>query len=281
MNASPRLSNGLLAVTSTRNTSRPPASGARRRSLRRWSGGIGITVGSRAVGRGDDQLRRHLLRVRHDGGEHGRLVVADAGNRNVQQRVEQLALALLELAGDHDADLRIGDAHPGPLEPLGQVPALVELRDLAGVVDQLEDDLHLARVTGLRHGAPTVDAPTGGDRRTIPASCAMRLCVSVRTGRRRCPTGWCVELSSWLASTLPLDVIDLGDVAADRGRPSGRPRCRRPPERATRRVDVVDVVARRLVVAVGVGGLRRGDDHPAAGTAVPHRHRRRHRCRCR
>src|SRR6185312_14167203 len=33
--------------------------------------------------------------------------------------------------------------------------------------------------------------------------------------------------------------------------------------------DVVDVVAGRLVVAVGVGagGLRRGDDHPAAGTA--------------
>ena len=140
-------------MTSTRSTSRPPACGARRRSLVRSAGGIAITSGSAPSGRRHDQLRRHLLPIGHHGRQHRRLVVADAGHRNVEQRVEQLALALLELAGDHDPDLRIGDAHPGPREPLDQVAALVVLGDLLGVVDQLDDDLHLAGVIGLRHGA--------------------------------------------------------------------------------------------------------------------------------
>ena len=173
------------------------------------------------VGRGHDQLCRHLLRIRHHRGDHCRLVVADPGHRHVEQRVEQLAFALLQLAGDHHADLGIGDAHPGLVEPLGQIPALVGLGDLAGVVDQLEDDVHLARVIRLRHGAPTVDAPTGGDRRTIPASCAMGLMAVdqntwLSTWVSTCvSTWWCEELSSWLASTVPLRVVHLGRVTAD------------------------------------------------------------------
>ena len=144
-------------------------------------------LGLRSVRPGHDQLCRHLLRIGHHRGQHGGLVVADAGHRHIQQRVEQLALALLELAGDHHPDLRVGDTLPRLGEPLGQVAALVGLGDLPGVVDQLEDDLHLAGVIRLRHGVPfvfesplaavrtTVDVPTGGDRKTIPASCAMRL----------------------------------------------------------------------------------------------------------
>ncbi|PRC60814.1 hypothetical protein C6A85_15810, partial [Mycobacterium sp. ITM-2017-0098] len=40
--------------------------------------------------------------------------VADAGDGHVQQRVEQLTLALLELSRDHHADLGITDTSPGP-----------------------------------------------------------------------------------------------------------------------------------------------------------------------
>ena len=48
--ARPCLSSGLLAVTSTRSTSRPRASGARRRSFLRLAGGIAITSGSAPSG---------------------------------------------------------------------------------------------------------------------------------------------------------------------------------------------------------------------------------------
>ena len=78
-----------------------------------------ITVDAR-----DDQLRRGLLAVGHHRGDHRGLVVADAGHRHVQQRVEQLALALLELAGDHDPDLRVGDPLLGLGQPLDQIAAL-------------------------------------------------------------------------------------------------------------------------------------------------------------
>ena len=116
-NARPPLSSGLGAVTSTRSTSRPPACGARRRSLRRSAGGISTRSGSSPSGRRHHQPRRGLLAVGHHGGQHGRLVVTDPGHRHVEQRVEQLALALLELTGDHHPDLRVADA------PLGPAPA--------------------------------------------------------------------------------------------------------------------------------------------------------------
>ena len=111
------------------------------------------------VGDGDgDGLRRHvasggdhqsgggLVGVGDDGDQCGGLVVADTGHRNVQQRVEQLTLALLELPGDHHPDLRVGDAFAGHREPGGQVSAIVEFGDRGGVVDQLDDHRNPARV---------------------------------------------------------------------------------------------------------------------------------------
>ena len=89
------------------------------------------------------------------------------------------------------------------LEPLGQVPALVGLGDLPGVVDQLEDDLHLARVIRLRHGAPNGRRANWRGSKNDPRQ--LRYAV-VAVGQNRStsmPDWWCVELSSWLASTLP------------------------------------------------------------------------------
>ena len=181
--------------------------------------GISMPWGSAPSGRGDDQLRRRLLAVGHHGGEHGGLVVADAGHRHVQQRVEQLALALLELAGDHHPDLRIGDALPGRRQPLapgrrGRCRSAI----LRGVVDQLDDDLHLARVIRLRHVCLCLRWRSVNGRRanwrgpeTVPASCAIGLCgrsehvdVARRVSTWVSSAGRCTELSSWLASTLPL-----------------------------------------------------------------------------
>ncbi len=130
---------------------------------------VGLDVGHRdlddlglfAVTARDDQVRGGVLAVGDHRREHGALVVADPCDRHVQQRVEQLALALLELAGDHHPDLRVGDAVLGPGQPLDQIAALVRVGDLGGVVDQLDDDLDLsgrlagrdlAGVVGLRHG---------------------------------------------------------------------------------------------------------------------------------
>ena len=104
----------------------------------------------------DDQFRRGRFAVGHHRGDHRRLVVANAGHRHIQQRVEQLALALLELAGDHDADLWVGDTRLGLGQPLDQIATLVRIRNLAGVVDQFDDDLDLAGVVRLRHGVPFI-----------------------------------------------------------------------------------------------------------------------------
>ena len=174
MNARPPLSSGLGAATSTRSTSRPPAAGARRRSLLRSAGGISITSGVDAVAVVDDQPGRCLLAVVDDGGQHRGLVVADPRDGHVEQRVEQLTLALLELTRDHHPDLRVGDPRLGNLEPLHQVAAAVEVGDLAGVVDQLDDDLDLARVIRLRHGLPTCSLAVAS------------LTVGVRTGGDHC-----------------------------------------------------------------------------------------------
>ncbi len=260
----------------------------------------GDHLGLGAVGAGHDQLCGRLLSVGHHGGQHRGLVVADAGHRHIQQRVEQLALALLELAGDHHPDLRIGDARPGLGQPLGQIAAVVGLGDLPGVVDQLEDDLHLAGVIGLRHGVPfvsacgrrslTVDVPTGGDRKTIPASCAMRLCVGQKRPSVDVDVGldgrvsWlsCVELSWWLwPSCRP---------SCRRGwRPRRRgPRCRyrlvwSPP---TSLLLLVFCVGAMITAATGAAGRRRHRRcrYRSGRRRHGHRHRRPHRhrwCRCR
>ncbi len=102
-----------------------------------------------AGGRGHHQPGRWLLAVGDDGDQRGGLVVPDAGHRHVQQRVQQLALALLELTGDDHPDLRIADPLPRDGQALAQVGAVVELRDGAGVVDQFDDHLHPARVRRL------------------------------------------------------------------------------------------------------------------------------------
>ena len=145
-NASPPLSSGLGAFTSTRSTSRPAGL--------RCAAQVVPDVGDRDLddfgcvpsGRGrDHDPRRRLLAVADDRGQRGGLVVADARDGHVQQRVEQLALALLELAGDHDTDLRVGDARPAPRRAARRRSARsLSLGDPAGVVDQLDDDLDLA-----------------------------------------------------------------------------------------------------------------------------------------
>ena len=154
-------------------------------------------IGLGTVGAGDDQLRRRLLAVGHHRGEHRGLVVADAGHRHVQQRVEQLALALLELAGDHHPDLRIADALPGLGQPLGQIAAVVEPRrscsvwsisstmtlTLRGSFGCVMVSLLLAAV------ASTVGVPTGGDLRSVPASCAIAV-VPVGQNRSASTSTW-------------------------------------------------------------------------------------------
>ena len=116
-------------------------------------------IGLGTVGAGEDKLRRGLFAVGHHRGDHRGLVVADAGDRHIQQRVEQLALALFELAGDHHADLRVADPLLCLGHPLGQIAAVLSLGDLDRVVDQFNDDLDLAGVIRLRHGVPFVLPP--------------------------------------------------------------------------------------------------------------------------
>ena len=151
MNVRPPLSSGLGAPTSTRSTS--PA-------LRlRGTAQIVADVVDRDVDllrrhtltHRDDQPGRRLLGVADHGDQRGGLVVTDAGHRHVEQRVEQLALALLELTGDHHPDLRVGDALLGDGQPRHQVATVVEVGDRAGVIDQLDDHFDPARVLRLRH----------------------------------------------------------------------------------------------------------------------------------
>ena len=108
-------------------------------------------LGLCAVAAGDDQPGRRLLPVGNHRGKRRGLVVADPGDGDVEQRVEQLALALLELARDHHPDLRIADPLLGHAQPLHQIAAVVSGGDPGAVVDQLDDDLDLAGVIRLRH----------------------------------------------------------------------------------------------------------------------------------
>ena len=100
-----------------------------------------------------NEPRPRRVAVADDGDHHGGLVVAHPGHRKIQQGVEQLALALFELAGDHHPDLRIGDPLAGPPQSLRKVGAVVEFGDGDGVVDQLDDHTDPSRVAGLSHRA--------------------------------------------------------------------------------------------------------------------------------
>ena len=193
MNARPCLSSGLLAVTSTRNTSRPPASGARRRSFLRFAGGIGITEGSAPSGAATincaDTCSEYDTTV-------ASTVVSSSPTRATGTLSSELSNWLLPCLSWPAITTRICGSEMRTralLEPLGQVPALVGLGDLLGVVDQLEDDLHLARVIRLRHGAPTVDVPTGGDRKIDPRQLRYAVvgCRSEQRSTSTCVSMWC------------------------------------------------------------------------------------------
>src|ERR1700754_693579 len=184
-------------------------------------------LGLAFVGARDDQLRGGLFAIGHHAGDHGGLVVADPRDRHVQQRIEQLTLALLELAGDDDADLRVADPGLGLGHPLDQVAAVGSLGDFARMVDQFNDDLDLAWVVRLRHGVPFIGrrwfngrrASWRGDLSLVPASCGIGL--SVGQNRPASTSTWvsicwctelsvCTELSLWLSCT-ELSVLWLFD----------------------------------------------------------------------
>ena len=71
---------------------------------------------------------KRLLPVPHHRGNGCRDVVVDRAHRCVDQRVDQLALALLEFADDDHAHGRIQQAAPGVLEPPTQVGSLPRTR---------------------------------------------------------------------------------------------------------------------------------------------------------
>ncbi len=82
---------------------------------------------------------RRLLGVRHRGGHAGGDVVVDRAGRRVDEGVDELALALLELS-DHDhADAGITQPRPGLLESLGEIGAADRRGERPEVVHDLRD----------------------------------------------------------------------------------------------------------------------------------------------
>ena len=100
---------------------------------------------------GDDDPCCRFGTVRHHRHDHGALVVTHSGDRHVQQRIEQLALALFELSGDHHPDGGIGDPVPGSRQPGRDVGPVVEFGDGTGVTDQLDDHRNLTPILRLAH----------------------------------------------------------------------------------------------------------------------------------
>ena len=172
---------------------------------------------------GDHQSRRRFGGVRHDRYQHRALVVPDPRDGHVQQGVEQLTLALLELAGDDHPDGRVGDPLSRGRQPGRQIGPVVEFGDGAGVVDQLDDHRNLAPVLRLAHLSPVTEcfshgmslhsrtrrgpgegfgcpaAPPGGpvrspgrkgDYRTPATGCCAARCRCA-TPCRCCSTDWC------------------------------------------------------------------------------------------
>ncbi len=77
----------------------------------------------RAVGGVVHDGRRDVGAVANHRRDHGRHLVGDGAHRGVEQRVDERALALLELACHQDGELVVGDAGRGPVGPLGEVVA--------------------------------------------------------------------------------------------------------------------------------------------------------------
>ncbi|CKT23630.1 Uncharacterised protein [Mycobacterium tuberculosis] len=67
---------------------------------------------------GQHKPGRRLGAVAYDGDHHGGLVIAYSRRGQVEQRIEQLTLALFEQPGDHHTDLRVGDPLASPRQPL-------------------------------------------------------------------------------------------------------------------------------------------------------------------
>ncbi len=78
---------------------------------------------------------RAVFHQRRDGGGD---VVVDRADRRVDQRVDELALALLELADDQDADVRVGETGAGGVQPLGEIGPFVGGGRLERQVDELD-----------------------------------------------------------------------------------------------------------------------------------------------
>ena len=99
------------------------------------------TRSSRARSLGEHERRRVLAVAdarRNGGGD----VVVDRADRGVDQRVHQLALALLELTDDDDPDARIEQAVLRLLEPPAEVGAVSAAREGDALVDEFDELSH-------------------------------------------------------------------------------------------------------------------------------------------
>ncbi|OLT02593.1 hypothetical protein BJF90_29055 [Pseudonocardia sp. CNS-004] len=95
------------------------------------------------------QLGRGGLGVLHDRGHRGGDVVVHRAHRGVHQRVDQLALALLELADDEHAHIGVGE----PLAGLEQSPTEVGTLVGGGCFQREVDQLDRC---GNRHAGPSL-----------------------------------------------------------------------------------------------------------------------------
>ena len=131
----PSARSGLGTLTSTRSTSRPSARGRGRGDAVQLVERQGHA--DRVCARiGEDEFRRRGLGVLHDGGDRGGLVVAHRTDSKVEQRVHELALALLERTDHHDPHPRVLNPGPGGVEPLRQITATEPLRHVQGLLEQ-------------------------------------------------------------------------------------------------------------------------------------------------
>ncbi len=91
------------------------------------------------VGVGDDQPGGGLLTVSDDGDGGGGLGVADPAHRDVEQCIDQVALALFELTHHHDPGAGVGDPIAGGGHAGGEVLATGGARHVGETVDDLDD----------------------------------------------------------------------------------------------------------------------------------------------
>ena len=110
------------------------------------------------------------LGVAHDGDRGGREIVVHGTDRTHEQRVDQRALALLELADDADHGLGPGDPCRDRVEPCGQVVAAVLGRRSTDVGEELRDALRSGVRRRTRVGADRLGRRRVGYGRSGSAS---------------------------------------------------------------------------------------------------------------